>query len=246
VVYLVLGQTHPGQRKYAGESYRDMLRGLVDELGLHDHVRFYNRYLSMQELLRFLQATDVYVIPYLNPLQIVSGTLAYAVACGKAVVATPFVYAREMLSNGRGMLAGFHDASSISTSVNALLGDAALKARVETQAYNHGLRMHWPAVGVAYCRLMHRVIDRHHTEVRVRRAENRRRRAVRSRQPVPVPALGVSISLPAPHPAVAGGVAGGPASPQRPSRRAKNLGTGLHPLSASAAGPDPLLSSPLS
>ncbi|HEY7833510.1 MAG TPA: glycosyltransferase family 4 protein [Ktedonobacterales bacterium] len=181
-LYLVLGQTHPGQRRHAGESYRDMLTALVDELGMRDHVRFYNRYLSMKELLRFLQATDVYVMPYLNPQQIVSGTLAYAVACGKTVVATPFTYAREMLGEGRGMLAEFRDAASIGTAVNQVLDDPALKEQVEQRAYNHGLRMHWPAVGVAYCRLYQRVVDRHHSELRARRAQYRRLMIVQGRR----------------------------------------------------------------
>ncbi len=242
VVYLVLGQTHPGQRKYAGESYREMLAQLVDELGMREHVRFYNRYLSMQELLRFLQATDVYVIPYLNPHQIVSGTLAYAVACGKPVVATPFVYAREMLNSGRGMLASFRDPASIATSVNALLDDADLKARIETRAYNHGRRMHWPAVGVAYCRLLHRVVDEHHVEKRVRRAAQRRRRAVQSRRPAPaMGALGVGLSLPTSRAAVAGGVASGPSSAFH-AGLGQTLGASLNPLASSATNADSLLS----
>lgn len=182
VVYLVLGQTHPGQRRHAGESYREMLTAMVDELGLRDHVRFYNRYLGMKELLRFLRATDIYVMPYLNPQQIVSGTLAYAVACGKAVVATPFTYAREMLGDGRGMLSDFRDAASIGTAVNHLLGDPDLKEQVEQRAYNHGLRMHWPAVGVAYCRLYQRVVDKHHADQRIRRAQYRRLKIVQGRR----------------------------------------------------------------
>lgn len=182
VLYLVLGQTHPGQRRHAGESYREMLTALVVELGLGDHVRFYNRYLSMKELLRFLRATDVYVMPYLNPQQIVSGTLAYAVACGKSVVATPFTYAREMLADGRGMLAGFRDAESIGQAVNQVLDNPALKEEVERRAFTHGQRMHWPAVGVAYCRLYQRVVDRHHAEQRARRAQFLRIKTLRARR----------------------------------------------------------------
>src|SRR5260221_6455370 len=195
VVYLVLGQTHPGQRRYAGESYRQMLTALVDELGLQDHVRFFNRYLSTPELLRFLQATDVYILPYLNPRQIVSGTLAYAVACGKAVVSTPFVYAREMLSQGHGHLASFKDARSITRAVNAYLDDPSYKARVEALAYNHGRRMHWPAVGVAYCRLLRRVVDAHRAQARKQAAESHRRLAVQARQAPSIYPLPVGLAL---------------------------------------------------
>jgi glycosyltransferase involved in cell wall biosynthesis len=180
VVYLVLGETHPGQRRYEGEAYREMLEALVDELNLRDHVRFYNHYLSMAELLRFLQATDVYILPYLNPKQIVSGTLAYAVACGKAVVSTPFVYAREMLSEGHGELARFRDPASITRAVNAYLDDPAHKAAVEARAYNSGLRMHWPSVGVTYCRLLRRVVDEHRAQLRVERAHARRKVALQA------------------------------------------------------------------
>ncbi len=245
VVYLVLGQTHPGQRKYAGESYREMLMGMVDELGLRDHVRFYNRYLSMSELLRFLQATDVYVIPYLNPKQIVSGTLAYAVASGKSVVSTPFVYAREMLAADRGLLARFRDPASISAAVNALLDDPTLKARVELKAYNHGRRMHWPAVGVAYCRLLHRVVDEHHAAIRARRAALHRQRVIQARRPAAIGSLSVGLNLPASRPAMASGLVSGATSPRRASR-AKPLPTSLGPLSASGSSADPLLSNQLS
>ncbi|HEV2235548.1 MAG TPA: glycosyltransferase, partial [Ktedonobacterales bacterium] len=195
VVYLVLGQTHPSQRRHAGESYREMLEALVDELDLRDHVRFYNRYLSMAELLRFLQATDVYILPYLNPKQIVSGTLAYAVACGKAVVSTPFVYAREMLSEGRGELAYFRDPASITRAVRAYLDDPAHKAAVEARAYNSGLRMHWSSVGVTYCRLLRRVVEAHRTHLRAERGLARRKLALQARQALAIHPIAAGLGL---------------------------------------------------
>ena len=94
VLYLVLGETHPVIRSREGEAYRNSLIELTRSLGLTDHVKFNNRFLSNTELVRYLAATDVYIMPYLGKDQIVSGTLAYAVGCGKAVVATPFAYAR--------------------------------------------------------------------------------------------------------------------------------------------------------
>lgn len=216
VVYLILGQTHPGQRRFAGESYREMLKSLVDELDLRDHVRFYNHYLSTEELIRFLRATDVYVMPYLNPEQIVSGTLAYAVACGKAIVATPFTYAREMLGEERGMLARFRDPQSISTAVNTLLDDPTGMADMQLRAFNHGRRMHWPAVGTSYCRLYQRVIDDYHTRLR-ESAHAARRRAVVGRR--------LSPSRPAVAAATALGLAPGHGAPPRAATAA--LGTGL-------------------
>jgi polysaccharide biosynthesis protein PslF len=194
VVYLVLGETHPGQRRFEGEAYREMLEALVDELDLRDHVRFFNHYLSMAELLRFLQATDVYILPYLNPKQIVSGTLAYAVACGKSVVSTPFVYAREMLSEGRGALARFRDPASIATAVNQYLDDPVYQDEVEARAYNAGLRMHWSSVGVTYCRLLRRVVDEHRTRLRAARAIAQRKLVLRARQALSIRPIAAGLA----------------------------------------------------
>src|SRR5579884_3351625 len=135
VLYLVIGETHPHIRQREGESYRNDLIQLAKDLGVAKHVRFNNRFLSNSELIRYLAATDVYIMAYLNKDQIVSGTLAYAVGCGKAVVATPFVYAQEMLSDGRGVIVPFKDPGAIATAVNALLGDRKKLLAMEDRAY---------------------------------------------------------------------------------------------------------------
>jgi glycosyltransferase involved in cell wall biosynthesis len=122
------------------------------------HVRFYKRYLDRFELVEFLQATDIYVIPYLNPYQIASGTLSYAVASGKTVVSTPFIHAQELLSEGRGLLARFRDSASLSVAINTLLDQPALRAEMERAAYTYGKRMHWPSVGRSYARLFQRLV----------------------------------------------------------------------------------------
>jgi glycosyltransferase involved in cell wall biosynthesis len=157
VLYLILGETHPDVRRQSGESYRNYLTQLVAELGLKDHVKFNNRYLGKVELLTYLRATDIYLMPYLHPDQIVSGTLAYAIACGKAVVATPFQHAQELLSGGRGVLVPFHDAWSFSVAINHLLDDPELKKRIEDNAYRYGRNMHWPKVARSYRRLFQQV-----------------------------------------------------------------------------------------
>ncbi|HEY7122740.1 MAG TPA: glycosyltransferase family 4 protein [Ktedonobacterales bacterium] len=159
VLYLVLGETHPELRKQKGEAYREFLQERVAKLGLESHVYFNQRYLEKREIVQYLQATDAYVIPYLNPYQIASGTLSYAVASGKAVVSTPFVHAQELLSEGRGMLARFRDSESLAVAINALLDNPDLRAQMEKAAYSYGLRMHWPAVGKAYCRLFQRLAE---------------------------------------------------------------------------------------
>src|SRR5262245_13062932 len=104
VVYLVLGATHPEVKRREGEEYRLRLQRRVRELGLEDHVIFYDRYVELSELMEFIGAGDIYVTPYQSRDQIASGTLAYAVGMGKAVVSTPYLYAEELLSDGRGRL----------------------------------------------------------------------------------------------------------------------------------------------
>jgi glycosyltransferase involved in cell wall biosynthesis len=145
-LYLILGQTHPVVRRHEGEIYRESLEGLVRKHGLENNVKLIDHYLDFDELLRYLQATDIYLTPYLNPTQIVSGTLAYAVGCGKAVVSTPYLYAEELLAHGRGFLVNFRDAASIGGTINALLDDPALRSSTERRAYRFGRRMTWPNV----------------------------------------------------------------------------------------------------
>src|SRR6185437_10420058 len=109
-----------------------------------------DKYLDFDELVTYLAATDIYLTPYLNPVQIVSGTLAYAVGCGKAVVSTPYLYAEELLAHGRGFLVNFRDHVSIASTLNALLGDRDLRASTERRAYRFGRQMTWPNVAHEY------------------------------------------------------------------------------------------------
>ena len=152
-LYLILGQTHPVVRRQEGEAYRESLEAMVSEYGLQNNVQLVDRYLDFDELVMYLQATDVYLTPYLNPVQIVSGTLAYAIGMGKAVVSTPYLYAEELLSHHRGFLVNFRDAGSLAGAVTALLGDSALRRATERRAYRFGRQMTWPNVALAYGRL---------------------------------------------------------------------------------------------
>jgi len=157
-LYLILGQTHPSVRRHEGESYREELLARIDGYGLQSNVRLVDKYLEFSELLAYLGATDVYLTPYLNPVQIVSGTLAYAVGLGKAIVSTPYLYAKELLANGRGMLAPFRDPEAIAAALNALLGDPWLRRATERRAYRFGRQMTWPHVARAYGRVFCDVI----------------------------------------------------------------------------------------
>lgn len=159
-MYLVLGETHPGVRNYEGESYRKELLQLVADLGLEKNVRFNNRYLALEELINYLCATDVYITPYINHDQIVSGTLAYALGCGKAIVSTPYLYAEEVLSNGRGLLVDFRDTGQMAGAVIRILGDAVLREQMETKAYKYGRRAAWFNVAIDYLDLFHKLCPR--------------------------------------------------------------------------------------
>jgi glycosyltransferase involved in cell wall biosynthesis len=152
-LYLILGQTHPVVRRHEGEVYRESLEKLVADYGLANNVRLVDRFLGFDELVGYLQATDIYLTPYLNPVQIVSGTLAYAIGVGKAVVSTPYLYAEELLAHGRGFLVNFRDAASIAATMNSLLDDRDLRASTERRAYRFGRQMTWPHVAQEYGRL---------------------------------------------------------------------------------------------
>ncbi|HEX3000694.1 MAG TPA: glycosyltransferase family 4 protein, partial [Armatimonadota bacterium] len=134
-LYLILGQTHPAVRRYEGEGYRNELDDWVRKLGVQRHVRFDNRYLSLEELINYLSATDVYITPYVNADQIVSGTLAYAVGCGCAIVSTPYLYAQSVLSDGRGELADFRNPSSMAEGLIRILRDDTYRKRLEDNCY---------------------------------------------------------------------------------------------------------------
>jgi len=161
-LYLILGQTHPGVRRFEGESYRDSLRAKTIELGLERNVEFVDRFLDFDELLAYLAATDVYLTPYLNPVQIVSGTLAYAVGIGKAIVSTRYLYAEELLANGRGLLVPFRDAGALGTALGSLLDDPWYRRAIERRAYRFGRQMTWPHVARAYGRIFDSVVAGRH------------------------------------------------------------------------------------
>ncbi len=158
LIYLVIGETHPQVRKREGESYRNMLAKLVDDLGLRSNVRFYNKYQTLKEITTYLSATDIYIASSLDENQIVSGTLSYALGCGKAIIGTPTAYAKEILSKNRGILVDFRDPESIGTAINQILTDANLKKTLEKNAYQLGRKMIWPNVAAEYLTVFNKVI----------------------------------------------------------------------------------------
>jgi len=161
LLYLIIGQTHPGVRKGEGESYRMKLQKIVHELHLETNVEFVDKYLSLGQLLEYLLASDVYIVPYLDPNQIISGTLAYALGCGKAVVSTPFIHAKEALANERGLLTPFCDSPAMAAAIRRLLNDPALRHAIEQRAYNHSRSWVWHEVAKQYNKLYQEALGQH-------------------------------------------------------------------------------------
>ena len=144
-IYIVLGATHPRVREEHGESYRLSLESRAQRLGVDSSLIFHDRFVSPDELAEFMAAADVYVTPYLNPEQITSGTLAYAVGSGKAVVSTPYRYASELLADGRGVLVPARDAGALGAAVADLLMDDARRTQLQGSApRSSGARWHGP------------------------------------------------------------------------------------------------------
>jgi glycosyltransferase involved in cell wall biosynthesis len=149
-VYVVLGATHPHVKEWDGETYRRSLELRARELGVTKHVVFHDRFVSASELAEFLSAADIYITPYLNPEQITSGTLAYAVGTGKAVISTTYRYAQELLADGRGLLVPPRDSAAISVALEKLLGDPSAHATLAARAAEYGRDMGWPSVARQY------------------------------------------------------------------------------------------------
>jgi glycosyltransferase involved in cell wall biosynthesis len=159
ILYLVIGATHPQVRLRVGEKYRKRLVRLVKKLKLENNVKFHNRFLTKDELIQYLQATDVYICPYVNVDQLSSGTVTYALGAGRAIVSTPFYYATEVLADGRGLLCKFKSPKSITESIRQLLENPEQRASVEKLAYEYGQEMTWPKVALKYASLFKEVIQ---------------------------------------------------------------------------------------
>jgi glycosyltransferase involved in cell wall biosynthesis len=150
VVYIVLGATHPHVIRQEGEAYRASLERLARENGVADHVVFHNRFVDLQELVEFIGGADIYLTPYLNQAQTVSGTLAYSLGAGKAVISTPYWHAEELLAGGRGILVPFKDAGAIAERVIDLLDHGSERHAMRKRAYLYSREMIWPRVARRY------------------------------------------------------------------------------------------------
>ena len=149
-IYIVLGATHPSLIRDQGEEYRIGLERMAKELGVTKHVSFYNRFVELEELTEFIGASDLYITPYLNVQQAVSGTLAYAFGCGQAVISTPYWHAEELLADGRGVLVPFANSPAIAREVIGLLSDDERRLAMRDKAHKLGRSMTWDQVSRLY------------------------------------------------------------------------------------------------
>jgi glycosyltransferase involved in cell wall biosynthesis len=150
VVYIVSGVTHPHIRRHEGERYRNELRALAEQLGVSSKVIFNNRFVSAEELVEHVGAADIYITPYRQEAQVVSGTLAIALGAGKAIISTPYWHARELLADERGILVPFDSPDAIADAVLELLDDDAKRHAMRKRAYLYSRATTWPRTAQAY------------------------------------------------------------------------------------------------
>ncbi|MBW2981550.1 glycosyltransferase [Candidatus Woesearchaeota archaeon] len=150
LIYLIVGETHPVVRKHEGENYRNLLENKIKELGLEKHVKFYNKYLELREIISFIKASDIYISSSLTPEQITSGTLVYAMSCGRPVVSTPFLHAKDIVADDKGRLVEFKNPESYSKAILELLSDEMKRREMEKNAYAYTRHMTWPNVALSY------------------------------------------------------------------------------------------------
>ncbi len=168
VTYIILGATHPSILKAHGEEYRISLQQLVHKLNISDHVIFQNRFVELKELCEFLGTADIYVTPYLEEAQITSGTLAYAMGTGKAVISTPYWYATEMLAEGRGIIVQFKNSEAMAEQIIDLLDDDVRRNAMRKKAYTFSRAAIWKEVSQRYLEVF--------SEVKLNRARRPRPR----------------------------------------------------------------------
>lgn len=165
-LYVIVGKTHPELVRQDGEAYRKQLCQLVESLGLDGHVAFVDQYLTQRQIVEYLLASDIYVTPYLDPNQITSGTLAYALGAGKAIVSTPYLHAAEALAEGRGILVDFRSERALADAVLRILDNPELKQQLEWNSYAYGHEMAWPFIGQRMLRIFRAVSAPQREELR--------------------------------------------------------------------------------
>ncbi len=157
VAYIVAGATHPHILRHEGDHYREYLQALAKEMGVESRVIFFDRFVSPEEMAEFIGAADIYITPYRHEAQVVSGTLAYALGAGKAIISTPYWHAIELLDDRRGALVPFQDPPAIANKTIELLDTPAIRHSMRKRAYVYGREMIWKRVAQGYMESFARV-----------------------------------------------------------------------------------------
>jgi glycosyltransferase involved in cell wall biosynthesis len=150
VVYIVSGVTHPQIRRREGERYREELQALAEQLGVSSNLILVNRFVSAEELVEHVGAADIYITPYRQEAQIVSGTLAIALGAGKAIISTPYWHAKELLADRRGVIVPFENPDAIADAVLHLLDNDGERHAMRKRAYLHSRETIWPKTAQKY------------------------------------------------------------------------------------------------
>ena len=161
VLYLIIGQTHPVVLQREGEKYRNFLKEKIKQGNLAENVKFINEYISLDELIEWLKVIDIYITPYLDPQQSASGALAYAIGAGKVCISTPYLYAKEVLAEGRGIIVPFRNSQTIADAVIDICASPQKKLAIEKKTYNFGRLMTWYNVALQHLELFDKVIGKY-------------------------------------------------------------------------------------
>ncbi len=157
VAYIVAGATHPHVLRHEGDKYRASLLALAKEVGVESNVIFHDHFVSPEEMAEFIGAADIYITPYRHEAQVVSGTLAYALGAGKAIISTPYWHAIELLDDRRGALVPFQNPGAIAHKTVELLDTPAIRHAMRKRAYVFARDMVWKKVAQGYMESFARV-----------------------------------------------------------------------------------------
>lgn len=160
VLFLVIGKTHPTVVKNEGEIYRNSLEAKIIELGLQKNVKFINKYLPLDELLEYLQLTDIYVFTTKDRNQAVSGTFSYAISCGCPIISTPIPHAVEVLQNGTGIIIDFENPEQLAKQVIRLLNDEQLRKNIAANGIHKLAPTAWENSAIAHAKLFEKMGDK--------------------------------------------------------------------------------------
>ena len=157
VLFLIIGKTHPSVVKQEGENYRTMLEAKITELKLEGHVKFINHFLSLPDLLEYLQLTDIYLFTSKDPNQAVSGTFSYAISCGCPIISTPIPHAREVLGNDAGIIIDFKNPQQLTEAVNSLLNDEQLRKNISSNGVHKMAPTAWENAAISHAMLFEKI-----------------------------------------------------------------------------------------